>query len=83
MDKNQMKLLYKIVDVKSKIFHLDMKDRWEDNDYMWDRHYSRELNTCITEYINKYKELPSWETINDVFDMKKDLQNKLGDDCND
>lgn len=83
MDKKQMELLYKIVDLKTKIFSLDMKDRWNDKDYMWDRQYSRELNTLTTEYLNKYKELPSWRTINDVFAMKEDLKNQLGDDCND
>ena len=77
MKNEQKELLYKIVELKSKIFYLDMKDRWDDSDYALDRQYTRELNTLTTEYLNKYKELPTWKTINDIFDMRDELGKEI------
>lgn len=77
MKNEQKELLYKIVELKSKIFYLDMKDRWDDSDYVLDRQYTRELNTLTTEYLNKYKELPTWKTINDIFDMRDELGKEI------
>lgn len=78
MTQAQKELLYKIADLHSGQFYLNMKDNWSDNDYSQDKQYTKEILTAENEYIQTYGPLPVWDSIDDVFQAKKELKAELG-----
>ena len=78
MTQEQKELLYKIADLHSRQFYLNMKDVWNNEESNRMIEYSQAIKLKSNEYIEKYGPLPVWDSIDDVFQAKKELKAELG-----
>ena len=74
MSKEQKELLYKICCLYSQHFSLQMSDIMTEGEKSADDKVCYELAVSKSKYISDYGELPEMKYINDVWDIKKKLE---------